>query len=86
MRGGAFDLGRDVLIEGATAGDVDQLCPAADAENRASRPTNSMQQFHFVGVLQVVAAPVRVSQRFLPAGLRADVGPSLEDQAIEMRG
>src|SRR4029453_8153375 len=67
------DLRPQVLVEGSSLRDVDQLCAAADAEHWLSDRCERAHQRDFVFVADAVAIPLR-PERFLAVCLRTDVG------------
>ena len=76
------DCLRHVLVEGAAAGDVEDLHPAADAEQRHVALDRAARQ----GQLEAVAfgpdAP-GLGVRLGPVARRVDIGAAGEDQRVE---
>lgn len=78
-------LAGQILLQRAAQRHVDQLQPAANAENRFAGFHELVQQLHLVGIAHRVAGPLR-PQWFFAIGVRADVGAALQNQPIEKVG
>ena len=73
---------RQVLVEGAAAGDVEDLHPAADPEQRHLALDRALRQRQFEAVALGPGA-LRLRVRLGPVAGRVDVGAAGEDQGVE---
>ena len=75
-------LRRDVLVERAAKGHIDQLQTAADAKHRLARRHKGLHQCLLVQVADAVAAPTLL-QGGLAIAAGPDIGAAVQHQAIE---
>lgn len=80
---GAAVLQRDVLVERAAEGHVDQLQAAADAEHRLAARNESLKKIDLVEVTHAISGPL-CPERRLAVGERAHVRAALQHEPVEL--
>ena len=82
MGHGAGALGRQVLVQAAAEGDVEQLHAAAHAQHRLAAADEGEQQLDLEAVAHRIAAPLGPQGLFAVAQ-GAHVGAALENEAVQ---